>query len=489
MVRPPPWLWVLAPLALALLYTAAHALLAPRPGVDDVVPGEAVVTVRFRGTAALDRLWFFGRPEEGRPSELLGRQRNVPGLAGVNPTGAIHFVLLPRGGRADNTLAIFPLQDADAFRDAFEGRAEEALGRPRLERNAQELEIHGRFAAVAWDRDIVRRLGEGGLTCEDRGEDLALAVDVPQTAALALLSAGGQPWQPLVLALGAEPARAVMGSDAATGQRKAEFPAGRVPLVASTWRTARLWAYLERRALEAELEPAPASALARLLEQAAAEPPAPLGAAPREALAWFEIPGGAARLALTEALRGAGVRLPPLPGIGAGGAFSGFALPNLENGRSWTWVLSGQAATLEGLTPLLGPLPAPGAAQDLEAGAAPFTLSDTRGSGPAPKAVLLRADWPPPGGPALLLGLDALRHAARLPLLDRAPGPEPAPEPDGWRLLARLGVSAERAPDLLGGALSPGGLLAVLDGGPLEGEVATDGRRLRVRLRVVPRAP
>lgn len=488
MARIPSRLWVLIPLALALLYATGHALLAPRPDLSNVVPGEAVVTVRFRGTAALDRLWFFGRPTDGRPSELLGRQRNVPGLDGVNASGAFHFVLLPRGARTDNTLAIFPLADAGAFRDAFQGRAEEAQGRPRLERNAQELEIHGDFAAVAGDRDVVRRLGEGGLTCEDRGEDLAVAVNVPQTAELALLTAGGQPWQQLVLALGAEPARAVVARDPVTGQRRAEFPAGRVPLVAATWRTARLWAYLNRRALEAELEPAPESALARLLEQAALEPPAPLRAAPKEALAWFEVPGGAARLALAEALRGAGVRLPPLPDVGGGGTFTAFALPNLEDGRSWTWVLCGEQATLDGLAPLLGPLPAPGAAQEIAAGEAPFTLSDTRGAGVAPKAVLVRASWPGSGGPVLLLGLDAARHAARLALLAAPPPLGPSPEPGGWRLLARLGVSAERAPDLLGGALSPGGLLAVLEGGPLEGDVSTDGRRLRIRLRVLPRS-
>ncbi len=484
MRRLPPRLWLLLPLALALLYQAGYALLSPRPRVGDVVPREAVVTLRFRGQAAVDRLWFLGRPEGLRPSEALGRQRNVPNLAGVDPSGAFHFVLLPRAARPDNTLAIFPLRDAQAFEDAFNGREEEEAGRPRLERSAVELGVHGRFAAVGADRDAVRRLGEGGLTCEDRGEDLALALDVPGAASLALLLAGSAPWQGLVRALGAEPLKARPAVDPATGRPGATLEAGRVPLVAASLATARLWAYAEGRRLEVEIAPAAGSRLEALLAAAGAAPPPALPGAPEGTLAWFDVAGGAASSAVGEALRSCGVKLPPLPGLPTPGPLSAYALPNLEDGRSWTWVLEGEAATLEALHPLLPPASAAGGPPEWAAGEAPFTLSDLRTPGVAPRALLARAARAGDAGPVLLLGLEAPRHAARIALASPTRGPAPAPSEPGWNLLGRFGLSQERAPDLLGGALTEGGLLAVLHGGPLRGELSTNGRLLRLRVAV-----
>src|SRR5262245_55328537 len=120
MRRPPAALWVLTPLVLALLYAAAHAFLAPRPTLENVVPREAVATLRFRGVAGLDENWPFERPPQGRVSETVAALRNVPGLTGVDREGPIHLVLVPRAARPDPTIAIFPLVDADAFRTRFE---------------------------------------------------------------------------------------------------------------------------------------------------------------------------------------------------------------------------------------------------------------------------------------------------------------------------------------------------------------------------------
>lgn len=486
--------WFLLPLAAALVYAAAHALLARRPSVADVVPREALLTARFRGVEMLDRLWFLGRPSEGRVSESIGRQRNVPGWDGVNRAGPLHLVLVPQALRPDNTLFVFPLQDADAFRAAFDGLLDDAGRTRRLERQAQHLEVHGDFAGVAWDRGLVRHLGEGGLTCAERGEDLALAVDVPAFATLAVGSARNQPFRGLLEALGAEPHKAVLQVDAATGQRRADVPVGRLPRVAAAYRTARLWVWSDARRLEAQLEPVPEGVLARRLAAAAARPAPVFQGAPAEALAWFEVPDRAALAALAEGLADAGVRLPDLPDLArlpAGAGLRGWMLENAGEGNAWTLAVEAEPEVLAALAPLADGLPAPGTPRRVPAERAPLTRSNLRGDLRPPEADLLLVPAPAADRQVLLLGADALRHAARLALSGPPVAPSPWPEPeDGGeplRVLARFGVSAARAPDLLAEALTAGGLLHALAGGALEGEVATDGRVLRIRVRVAGR--
>ncbi len=58
MRRVPAFVWILAPMALAILYAFVHPWLAPRPTLETVVPAEAILTHRYRNQAALDAGWF-----------------------------------------------------------------------------------------------------------------------------------------------------------------------------------------------------------------------------------------------------------------------------------------------------------------------------------------------------------------------------------------------------------------------------------------------
>src|SRR5262245_26857707 len=137
MRRPPTAVLVLAPLGAALLYAGAHAFLAPRPTLEDLVPRAAVITLRFRGVEALEEHWPFEILGEGRASEVMAAERDVPGLPGVDRAGPIHVVFLAREARPDPSVVIFRLSDAHAFQDRFEGR-DRADDDPRaLDRHAQ----------------------------------------------------------------------------------------------------------------------------------------------------------------------------------------------------------------------------------------------------------------------------------------------------------------------------------------------------------------
>lgn len=478
MRRLSPALWILAPLAAGLVYAGGHALFAPQPTLADVVPKAAVITARFRGLAALDELWFFPRAGDVRPSEFLSAQRNLPGLAGVAPGGPVHFVLLPARGRPDPSLLILPVEDADALRARYEGRDLPEAAARGLERNPHQLEIRGDHAALAWDREIVRHLGEGGVTLDDRGEDMGLALDVPGALLLALTLGGESPWRPLLEALGARPAETTFQADAATGVRRPVYPAGRTPRVGAAWRTARLWAWRARGEVQIELAPAD-PALTSLLGAVLTAPTTPVhGRA--GAAATLEIPSSAARRALQAILEAAGLDVPPptkpphddTPGIAV------TAWPNQGTAHAWTLALEPFGGTsLPSLGDLLGDTMKPGEARDFAPGALPVTIHDRRGGMLSPAAKLLRPKSP--DDQRLLLGAEAEARAQSVP----PPAPPLAlPLASGEAVIARLSLSAPAAAGLLGGALPKGGLLHVLEGGPLEALLSTDGTLVKLRL-------
>lgn len=489
-------LLVLAPLAAALVYAGAHALLGPQPTTANAVPGAAVCCLRFRGLEALDRHWPFDRPERGRVSEVLGALRNVPGLKGVDRSGPVHWVLLPRGARSDPTLMIFPLSDPAAFRERFEGRDLPEAEARGLERHAQHLEIRGSFAALAWDREAVRHLGEGGVTCEDRGEDFACAIDVPAMAAYVLSDAGRAPWRAVAEALGAEPSKVEGRLDPATGRRNLSYPWGRVPTVGDGWKTARLWAFAQRKTVEVELETRDAALLRLLAEVTQASGDAPDVSAPAESLAMLDVPTAAAGRALGRALHLAGVKgaellaSAPPPAPPDSGRRLVFALPNASEGHGWTLALWSPCGPLVDLAEALD-LPAPGASRSLAAGAAPITVSDGRWDGLSAAGSVARVAAPSGAGPlpcpggaggaeVVLLGADAARYGTSLDALRWAPAA--LPSVSRARLVARFWLRQDRARELLAGALTEGGLFSVLAGGDLTGELTTDGRVLRLRL-------
>jgi hypothetical protein len=483
MRRLPPWALALVPLTVGALYALAHPLFAPRPDLEDVVPGAAVLTARYRGLAGLDALWCFGRQPGVRPSEDLADRHNLPGFAGVDPSGAFHWVLLPRSGRADATLLIVPVADAERLRARFELR-DGALDASRAyRRHAKQLEIRGSFAALAWDRDVARRLGEGGLTLADRGEDFGLALDVSGALALALTQPAVEPWRGILEALGAEPAKATLGTDRTSGLRAIVFPFGRAERVADAWSTARLWAWSKEQRIEVELEPKSAALRALLarvpparVEQGPALAAGP-GARAAEAVVW--IPGREAFAALALALSGAGVDLPEgLPPAAGDGELYVRAFASPADPDAWTLeVWDPMQAYDAPLGALIGPLPEPGASLPLAAGAAPVTVATTRRPHVSPAGTVSRSAT----GERLLIGADAQGHAQAEA---HGAGPEvlePAPT-TGRGVLAVARLNAQRALALLGPALQPGGLFAALGLGELRVLITTDGQRVFVTL-------
>jgi hypothetical protein len=491
--RVPAALWILLPLAASLLYAAVHPLFAARPDLTDLVPGEAVVTVRYRDLAALNRLWLRGAASEV-PADRLGPSRNLPGLAGVDTARPIHLVLLPRDRRHDPSLVIFPVADADALARRFVD-PDYFVTKGHV-RHAQYLELAGGFAAIGGDREAVRHLGEGGLTAADLGEDLAVAVRVPEALRYAALDPTESPWGEILEALGVDPRAAKPVADE-TGRAGGalELPAGRVPRVASAWRTARLWAFGTQRRVLVELEPAP-GALARRLDALARSAPgdAPrLPAPPVRAQAWILAPGAEERAALVTALHDAGTDF-PAPALAAltettvPGGLLAFADPSPGTGYAWTLGFAAPRDALPDLSSFFADgLPAFGARREIAAGAAPLTVPEPGGGTPSPPATLLRARGE--AFDVLLVGATAAESLARFET-ERAAGrtAEPPPRPEApWRLVAAFGLSEARARQILGDQLKDGGLLYPLAGGDVEGAILTDGKVLRLEIRARPR--
>jgi hypothetical protein len=489
--RLPAALWILAPLALALLYAVAHPLLARKPDVADVVPQGAVLAHRFRDLAAVDRsFWWFGPPDPrrgpGRVGDRIGALRNVPGLAGVDRKGPFHWVLLARDRHLDATMAIFALADEDAFRAAYEDPRLLELGHVR---HAQNLEIRGRFAAVARDGDAARRIGTAGLVVEDRGEDHALVADVAGTLRYALLSPVDEPWRGLLSALGyasAEPV-VVRAGETPVG---ISVPAGRAIRVMNAWSTLRAWFWQGEGRITVELEPSDGAAG---LREALAAVPAAGGwtpGRPQRAQAWLWVPTGEARAVLWRALYFAGVDLPDSlaaietePGA-AGGVFA-WAEVAPQAVHAWTIGLAAPSGprALDEVALWVPGWPGGEEGIDLAGGAAPITVYDPGANRPAPLARAVRRTVPSARGELVVgaVGPDAAGVAVPLPE-DGAPE-IPAPPAPGLRPVALFYLDEPRAKKLLGSAFAAPGPLLPLAGAAVEGSVWTDGRRLRVDLR------
>ena len=376
----------------------------------------------------------------------------------------------------DIGLVVLPLADADTFRERFDRLA--PLEEARV-RHAQHLQRYGdRWAALSLDRDAVRRLGEGGLACEDRGEDVAYAVDVPGLVRMALDQVTSPPWRGWLQGLGVAVDRPTVQGRTPDGLPIARFEGvDRVRRIEEAWRSARLWSWaadddgagrvrIELEARRPELATVLRDASDAGHDDAGAYPtPTP----PAEAAAWLRIRPGDALTAVIEAAWHLGAAF---EGDGAAWRRPDMHRDLVGNVLAWLPGAEGAGATLL----LAGPLPQDGF--DLAAG--PWSL------GAAVK-----------GEPADGLGMQALGPAAQRALQRYAghlalPGGEPTAlettEAQGnGRLLATFGASAEAAQALLGEALAPGGLLQALAGGPLEGAIYADGDRLRITVGPAPR--
>ncbi len=498
--RLPPAFWILLPALLGGLYAVGHALLAPAPRAGALAPPGAVVTWRYRDLPAYERLAPGPRGPGAPPvRDRLAQARNLPELTGVSRTRPVLEVWLPVDRLRDETLAILPVEDAQAFEAHFNDTARVERG---FLRHAQHLERRGDWAAIGADRAAVRRLGGGGLMPLGRGADLAVAADLAGLAALALARADLPPWRSILGFLGlrvdaASPAGS--GSDVVV-----TLPGGRaLGAILDGWERAELHAYEAEGRVEVDLWPRTASPLPEALAAARAAAPArALPAAPARAPWELYVTGGAARRALALALLHLGVRLThaeALPdavaelshGLGApepDAPLLVYADHARGTGATLDLGVIAPAGALPDLTALLGPLPEPGNTREAAAGPTP-PGPEADGAGLLPGAgARLRRERLGEGEGAvevLALGPSPEAYAAGLAREWLAPSVRRLAAPAGHVLVATFRIHAGRAAALLGAALEPGGLLAVLAGGPIEGEVLTDGTGLRVVARVV----
>jgi hypothetical protein len=470
------WL-VLAPLSLGLVYfAAAGPLLRGNPSLRDMVPEEAIEVQRYRNLAVYDAT--HPAPETpGRiapkASAILGAELNLPGLAGVDPSRPLLVATLPPAGRGNPDVHVLPVADAKTLKETF--------ARPDLaERHAKHLAVHGSkspWAALGWDQDAVRRAGRGGgLWAEERGEDWSRVADWPQVVDFALLHAQEAPFRSILAALGYDESRATRDADG-----RLVVPSGRVPIVRDSWKTVALYGFPDR--IRAELVPSETTELAQALRAAKAAPAAnPRAAArfPLEVEAALSCFGPHGRRAVALALWHAGVAFPAdlkPDWFAMSSPGSLLLVATLSPGALplWTLGLVAPPGAIPDLAPFGLPTPPAGSSAPLAAGAggllAPY-------GGDAPAGTVARAGHERLGVDVVAIGADGATAAPKFAALLEAAGPEERPNEAGVVLLARFRLAAVPAARLLGGALGPGGILAPLSGGAIEGALWTDGVRL-----------
>ncbi len=502
--RVPRGAWVLAPLALAIVYALAHGLLRRSPDLRDMVPPEAIEVQRYRDLATYDAVRTFS-PRAPRPSDDLGRAINLPArtapvlgdsdapprvlapaLPGIDRHRPLLAITLDPSGRPDPAMFVLPVEDR--------AKARETWFDPDLpERHARHLEFRGEWAASTWDRDVATRAGRGGgMWAEERGEDWCRFADWPRLVDFAIRHAHETPFTGMFLALGGNPAAAKTRTTP-DGRPEIEFPIGRAADVRDAWTFVALYGWSDR--IRAELTPKPggqlASALADLARAGGAGPEFRLPTA-RDAQAWLWVRDGACRRALALALRDAGVAWPDA--VVANGfaalrpdARSGLVVwSELSPGALPYWTL-GVATAPDARPPptwVRQPAPPESGTAPLASGSLPL-LTPYGGEWPSATAALRRRPGPDGSGSSLaVLGL-GLGGAG---LAERA-----VASPDDWTLggpwpgskeappltrIASFRLSVQAAQRLLSNALGTGGLLSPLQGADVEGDVATDGTRL-----------
>jgi hypothetical protein len=470
-----PAVWILLPLALAGLYAAAYPFFAPVPTAATVVPKDAILTQRFRDVAAVDRA-FLRSPEDPRPaSEVVATSRNIPDWVGVDRHRPLFLVLLPRGNRPDASMLIVPLADKGAIRARFDDPS--FFLEHKQIRQPMHLGVRGDWGAIAWDEDAVGTLGGDGLRPEDLGATWAVAANVPALVDFALAAPREAPWAGILRALGFTPEP----PDAQPrGEAAADAP--RVLRIRESWGTARLWSFFDDARVRSDLEvrdPALRETL-RALTKAAAADTAPLPAPPEDAEAWLRVPSGLARAALVRALAAAGVPFPEGAAVagaplasGDGPGLLAWASPAPDDPAFWTLGVAGPEGALAPLAALLD--------EDDPAGA--LLRAEPASDAPFPPVLVSREPFE--GLQVLYVGPDVTRAAARFARRQRTKPPWEAPQLRGHRLVAAFGLSEKRARDLLGSVVLPGGLLAPLQGGRIEGAIFTDGTTLRLEAHVV----
>ena len=494
----PTAVWILLPLAVGLLYALGYAALAPKPTVADLPPVDAILVERFKDLQALDRASFGPRGAGVRATrEMIAANRNVRGLPGVDPTRPIHMILMPRTTRPDSTIAVFPVEDAGAFEGEF--KRSDFIERD-LTRNAQHLVVRGGWAAVAPNRDDARRIGTGGITAAELGEDQAIAARIPALVEHALSLARNYPWNTLLPALGVQVDALYTRTDDAGAAVPVLAGDERLDLIRRTWAEGRMWTWFDPGRVRIELLPQRGTLAERIASVHAAGPSVEGEGAPPYAPSGAEIElriAGKGAVGLTaHLLRTCGVpfTIPgddPLGGLGVidpdASSLLVWAEPARNSNHAITIGLAARA--LPDLTAYL-PLPADGEEVPLPSDRAWPTLGTSIEGLAAPRGTVARAKAK--GGLDLLVfgaGARGVAEGMRSSLaagLGGAPGSGASgrgaapPVDEGHVVLAAFLVRADRARLLLGRALKPGGFLAALADADIRGRLTTDGRSVRL---------
>ncbi|MHC5012152.1 MAG: hypothetical protein ACYTG6_14600, partial [Planctomycetota bacterium] len=209
--------------------------------------------------------------------------------------------------------------------------------------------------------------------------------------------------------------------------------------------------------------------------------------------------GAAERAALALALFHAGVEFPNPKSLAAadvilgdlardrGDADGGLLLwtsPSTGTGYAWTLGLAAPSGALPDLSAFHEAFPGGPGRGTFADGEMSITLANTRVDRRSPAGEVVRAQA---GGQDVVtagtVAEDALaRFEAHLATGRRRAWP--APPEEGLRLVASFWLSRVRARTILAGELEPGGFLAALAEGDIEGALWTDGRILRLEARV-----
>lgn len=493
MKRLPAFVWICLPLALGLLYAGLAPLFERDPDHAGMAPPGAVLVERFRDMGAFDRNYYFPLPAGAlKHSAVLGVENNVARLPGVDTTRPLYLVKMPPSAvGTDANVVVFPLSDRDAFERAF---LDPEMLEKGLIRRAKHMHRHGRYAAVGARRGAIRQVGGGTLHAAERGEDFSIAAFLPGLAVTAVQGRQNAPWRSVIDALvDRDPDAAGPAIELRRDQASGELipvltRAPRMARILETWRIARLWSWRDRKRVEVELVPHSAETVPwlRAAAEAAPEddpvvPPEP--PAFQEARMWLRVPGPRARRAVLMLVHTLGVDVPEALRAAEGrGAVLVLATRSAGHPYAASYAIASPRATPLDLSALLGPVPEPGGRIERPAGALPLTRIDVGSDRVAPAGYVVRELV----GDLDVVGVGASAPAAvtrvRQLLARTSAAPWQALGDDDWRTIAIFGVDEGRAAKLLGSTIEERGLFGALAGGPVRGEIRTNGRALRITL-------
>jgi len=283
--------------------------------------------------------------------------------------------------------------------------------------------------------------------------------------------------------------------DESTGETIVDLPGiERLARIGATWKTARMWVWMDDQRLRIDLEPkaGPIADLLRHWKGSLYDADDGLPRPPSDAAVWLAVPGKQSSALLAQLVHHLGIDVPgglmayeTQLGSSTGkphrpGPVLAWGTPAIGTGYALTITIAGDGLPLGALA-----LPMPAEGEDsapLLKGAAPITRSGADGPAPAGEVRTRRVkpfDVVAFGAEA---GKAIDRAQAHLTKAEALPWPQQAK--DGFETIARFGATTRRAAQILGRALQPGGVFAAVGGGAIRGSLSTNGKIVRLEARV-----